>query len=173
MNDQISQILARMAAVEDELRTAVQQQESKMFFQIKGKRVEFERSVAEAGRRARTKVRRYCAANGLNRLGTVTYAGSGVHDPLVVRRDLAVFFRNLRGALGGDAFPYVWVPELHPDGHGFHAHFAVGRYVKRSLITDAWGQGFVHIKLLGDLGVGSGRPPRTKRDGRRVICRST
>lgn len=35
-------------------------------------------------------------------------------------------------------------------------HFAVGRYVPRSLIDASWGRGFVHIKLLGDLPVGSG-----------------
>jgi len=35
-------------------------------------------------------------------------------------------------------------------------HFAVGRYIRRSVIERAWGHGFVHIKLLGDLGVGAG-----------------
>lgn len=48
MNDRISQILAQMAALEEDLRSAVHDQESKMFFQIKGKRVEFERSVKAA-----------------------------------------------------------------------------------------------------------------------------
>lgn len=48
MNEQISHILARMATLEDELRTAVQQQEHKMFFEIRGKRVEFERTVKAA-----------------------------------------------------------------------------------------------------------------------------
>ena len=48
MNDRIVKILAQMAALEDELRTAVHEQESRMYFQIKGKRVEFERSVREA-----------------------------------------------------------------------------------------------------------------------------
>lgn len=48
MNDRITQLLAQMAALEDELRTAVHDQESRMFFQIKGKRVEFERSVKAA-----------------------------------------------------------------------------------------------------------------------------
>ncbi len=48
MNEQISHILARMATLEDELRTAVQQQEHKMFFEIKGRRVEFERTVKAA-----------------------------------------------------------------------------------------------------------------------------
>ena len=54
MNDRINQILARMAALEDELRSTVHEQESRMFFQIDGKRVEFERSVREAHRRLRT-----------------------------------------------------------------------------------------------------------------------
>jgi hypothetical protein len=40
-----------------------------------------ERSAIEAARQARTKVRRYCAANRLNRLGTLTYRGAGCHDP--------------------------------------------------------------------------------------------
>ena len=41
-------------------------------------------------------------------------------------------------------------------GHGLHVHFAVGRFVRRSLIDEAWGLGFVHIKLLGDLSSGAG-----------------
>ena len=48
MNEKITQILAQMAALENDLRTAVQEQESKMFFQIRGKRVEFESSVKAA-----------------------------------------------------------------------------------------------------------------------------
>lgn len=58
--------------------------------------------------------------------------------------------------LGGEPFPYVWVPELHKDRVHFHVHFAVGRYVRRGLIDHAWGRGFVHIKSLGGLPVGSG-----------------
>lgn len=114
-----------------------------------------ERSRAEAARRARTKLRRYCAGNGLNRLGTLTYAGSGCHDPLLFREHMGVFFRGLRHRLGGDRFAYAWVPEWHKSGHGLHAHFAVGRYVPRSDIEAAWGRGFVSIKLLGDLPVGA------------------
>jgi hypothetical protein len=115
-----------------------------------------ERSRQEAARRARGRLRRYCAANRLNRLGTLTYAGAGCHDPAEIRRDLGQFFRNLREATGGAAFPYAWVPEWHPGGHGLHAHFAVGRFIKRGLIAEAWGHGYTSIKLLGDLPVGSG-----------------
>jgi hypothetical protein len=115
-----------------------------------------ERSAAEAGRRARGRLRRYCAANRLNRLGTLTYRGDGCHQPELVRAHLGDFFRTLRSELGGKPIPYVWVPEWHKSGHGLHAHFAVGTFVPRGLIERAWGHGFVHIKLLGNLPVGSG-----------------
>ena len=115
------------------------------------------RAADEAARRARSKVRKYCAANHLNRLGTLTYQGAGCHDPMVLRRDVASFFRALRSLLDGRRpLPYIWVPEWHPGGHGLHVHFAVGRYIRRSVIEVAWPHGFVHIKLLGDLPVGSG-----------------
>ena len=57
-----------------------------------------ERAAEEAGRRARAKIRRYAAANRLNRLGTLTYRGEGCHDPLRLRDDLAGFFRDLRAS---------------------------------------------------------------------------
>lgn len=115
-----------------------------------------ERAAEEAARRARGQMRRYCAANLLNRHGTLTYRGEGCHDPRQVRVDLAGFFRRMRRGLGGEPFPYLWVPELHPGGHGFHLHFAVGRFVPRGLIEEAWGLGFIKIRLHGDLPVGSG-----------------
>jgi hypothetical protein len=49
------------------------------------------------------------------------------------------------------------VPQWHPGGHGLHAHFAVGRFVPRRLIERCWAHGFVHIKLLDGLPVGSGQ----------------
>jgi hypothetical protein len=116
-----------------------------------------ERAAEEAGRRARAKIRRYAAANRLNRLGTLTYRGAGCHEPLRLREHLASFFRALRDGLDSGRFAYVWVPQWHPGGHGLHAHFAVGRFVPRRLIEQAWGHGFVHIKLLDGLPVGSGR----------------
>jgi len=122
-----------------------------------------ERSRVEAARRARARVRRYCAANRLNRLGTLTYAGAGCHDVHEFRGDIAAFFRNLRDARGGQPFPYLWVPEWHPGGHGLHGHFAVGQYVPRGLIAEAWGLRFVSIKLLSDLPVGSGRLDEARR----------
>ncbi len=121
----------------------------------KGSAADPERAAIEAGRRARGRLRRYCSANRLNRLGTLTYAGEGCHDVAQVRADVAEFFRNVRAGLDGEALPYVWVPEWHKTGHGLHLHFAVGRFVPRGLIAEAWGRGFVHIKLLGDIGHGA------------------
>ncbi|HYK95593.1 MAG TPA: hypothetical protein VE011_07000 [Candidatus Dormibacteraeota bacterium] len=112
-------------------------------------------SREDAAHRARTKVRRYCAANRLNRLGTLTYAGEGNHDPGQLRLDVGRFFKRLRLAVA-QPFAYLWVPEWHPGGHGLHVHFAVGRFILVGDIREAWGAGHVHIRLLGDLPVGSG-----------------
>ena len=76
------------------------------------------RAREEAARRARARIRRYGAANRLNRLGTLTYRGGGCRDPLRLRADLAGFFRGLRERLAVGPFAYVWVPQWHPGGHG-------------------------------------------------------
>jgi hypothetical protein len=106
-----------------------------------------------ATRRARTKSRRYCAHNGLTRFGTLTHAGTGCWDPLELRVEMATFFRRLRAHIGR-RFPYIWVGEWHKS-HGLHAHYAIGRYVRREAIVGAWGRGFITIKLHGDLPLGS------------------
>ena len=76
MNDRISHILARMAALEDELRTAVRDQESRMFFQIKGKRIEFEHAVAQAHRRLKKNFLRWLVTDRPQNLitGPIIYA---------------------------------------------------------------------------------------------------
>jgi hypothetical protein len=104
-----------------------------------------------AVRRARTRVRRYCAANRLNRLGTLTYGPPFCRDPQLLRDHVGKFFRRLRVKLVVDRLPYLWVGEWHQDRQRLHAHFGVGRFVARSRIESAWPHGFVHIKLLGDL----------------------
>jgi len=131
----------------------------------KGSAADPERARQEAGRRARSRLRRYCAANRLSRLGTLTYRGDGEHDPARIRADLGAFFRELRSQLGGQPLPYAWVPEWHKSGHGLHAHFAVGRYIKRSQIEAAWPHGFVHIKLLGGLPTGTTSLGEARRAG--------
>ncbi|NMM37013.1 MAG: hypothetical protein HHJ09_05775 [Glaciimonas sp.] len=48
MNDNIRRLLAQMTVLEGELETALHEQETRMFFQIKGKRVEFEQTIKQA-----------------------------------------------------------------------------------------------------------------------------
>jgi hypothetical protein len=54
MNDHIRSLLAQMTALEDEMAAALQAQQHKMFFQIDGKRIEFEQSVKQAHRRLKS-----------------------------------------------------------------------------------------------------------------------
>lgn len=54
MNDRIQHVLTQMAALEDELRDALHEQETRMLFEIRGKKVEFERSIRQAHGRLKT-----------------------------------------------------------------------------------------------------------------------
>lgn len=76
MNEKITQILAQMAVLENDLRTAVQEQESKMFFQIRGKRVEFESSVKAAHRKLKKNFFRWLVTDRPQNLitGPIIYA---------------------------------------------------------------------------------------------------
>ena len=54
MDDRIRRLLNQISALEEDLRAAIHEQETSVFFQIKGKRVEFEQSIKEAHRRLKT-----------------------------------------------------------------------------------------------------------------------
>jgi len=56
MNDRINEILLNIAQLESELRNALHEQENRIFFQIKGRKVEFEHSVLSAHRRLKTTI---------------------------------------------------------------------------------------------------------------------
>jgi hypothetical protein len=116
---------------------------------------DLERAREEGDRRARGRLRRYAAANGLSRLITCTYRGEGCHEPRQLRRDVGAFVRRLRGGVGHGGIPYAWVPEWHKSGHGLHVHLGVGEYIEKGLIERTWGHGFVDVRLLGKRGEGS------------------
>jgi len=90
MNDRIRNIIAQITALEDDLRTALQEQQTSMFFQIKGKRVEFEQSVKQAHRRLKTGFFRWLVTNRPQNLitGPIIY---GMIIPLLIL-DLFVSF---------------------------------------------------------------------------------
>ena len=54
MNERINQLLNQIAALEDDLLVALHEQQSGVLFQIKGRRIEFERSIGEAHRRLKS-----------------------------------------------------------------------------------------------------------------------
>lgn len=47
MNDKLRLLLSRMSELEDELAVALHEQQSRMFFEIKGKRIEFDAAVRQ------------------------------------------------------------------------------------------------------------------------------
>jgi hypothetical protein len=63
MTDRIQQLLDQMTTLEDELRVALRDQPSTIFFQIKGKRVEFEKSVQATQRKLKTNFFRWLVTN--------------------------------------------------------------------------------------------------------------
>jgi hypothetical protein len=63
MNDRIRHLLDQMSALEDELRTALHERDEPIFFQIKGKRIEFERSIKQVHRRLKTGFFRWLVTN--------------------------------------------------------------------------------------------------------------
>jgi len=54
MNERIRGLLAQIATLEDELSVALHEQEHRMTFQIKGRRIEFEQSVRQAHEHLKT-----------------------------------------------------------------------------------------------------------------------
>lgn len=100
-----------------------------------------------AERRARRVVRRYCTANGIDRLVTLTFAPPFCTDPAELVEHRKRFIRRLRCSFG-HSFPYVWAPELHKDGVKLHAHLGLNRFVKKDQMAEVWGHGFVDVRLI-------------------------
>jgi hypothetical protein len=59
MNERIKDLLEKMTVLEDELRTALHEQETRIHFRINGKRVEFERTMKETHRRLKRGILRW------------------------------------------------------------------------------------------------------------------
>jgi len=92
MNNHVQQLLDQMAALEDELRTALNEQQSSMFFQVKGKRVEFEQSIKEAHLRLKKNFFRWLVTDRPQNLitGPIIYA---MIIPLVITDIFITFYQ--------------------------------------------------------------------------------
>ena len=104
MNENIAKILSQMAALEDELRTAVHEQENKMFFVIKGKRVEFESTVKDAHRKLKNNFFRWLVTNRPQNLITGPIIYSMIFPMLLF--DLFVSFYQFT------CFPIYGIPKV-------------------------------------------------------------
>lgn len=90
MNDKIDQLLKKMALLEDELQSALHAQEHRIFFQLRGKRVEFEQSALQAHRKLKMNLFRWLVTDRPQNLitGPLIY---GMIIPLVLL-DVCVSF---------------------------------------------------------------------------------
>lgn len=59
MNSRIKELLSQIANLEDELHAALREQETHLFYQFKGKRIEFERSIRETHARLKMNLFRW------------------------------------------------------------------------------------------------------------------
>lgn len=92
MNERIQQILSQITALEDDLRSALNEQQSSIFFQIKGKRVEFEQSIKEAHSRLKTNFFRWLVTNRPQNLitGPIIYS---MIIPLLITDFFVTFYQ--------------------------------------------------------------------------------
>jgi hypothetical protein len=63
MNEKIRQLLGQISVLEGELQTALHAQETRMFFEIRGKRVVFQRTVKTAHQRVKRGILRWIATD--------------------------------------------------------------------------------------------------------------
>jgi hypothetical protein len=92
MNERIQQILTEITALEDDLRTALNEQQSTIYFQIKGKRVEFEQSIRQAHAKLKTNFFRWLVTNRPQNLitGPIIYS---MIIPLLVADFFITFYQ--------------------------------------------------------------------------------
>jgi len=90
MNDRIRNLLAQMATLEEDLRIAIEEQETGVLYKIKGKRIEFEHTIKQAHARLKTNFFHWLVTNRPQNLitGPIIY---GMLLPLVIL-DLFVSF---------------------------------------------------------------------------------
>jgi hypothetical protein len=123
------------------------------------------RSSLRAQRRAMATSRRFMVRNGLVFMWVLTFE-HGLHGPEGYERSkrlVAEFVHErLRAALGGEAFPYWYAPEPHPNkngnsdescersdcpchGHGWHVNLFIAVPFPHAEMLALWGHGHVWV----------------------------
>lgn len=101
-----------------------------------------QRCRAEAVRRARKTLRRFCKEHLLFFMWTLTYEG-GQRDLAKLRRQVEALVAKVVAHRGGQRFPYAYVVEPHKDGERLHVHVAVPFWFNHKTLWAMWGHGFV------------------------------
>ncbi|MCL4552525.1 MAG: hypothetical protein M1305_03070 [Candidatus Marsarchaeota archaeon] len=104
------------------------------------------KNLERADKRALVALRRYCVRNVLLKMLTLTYADAQF-EARAAKRDINSLFVRWRYLKDGQPFPYAYVLELHPGGHGLHIHLAVPlRFIDKHWLQETWGHGIVHFR---------------------------
>ncbi|TAN26914.1 MAG: hypothetical protein EPN30_03975 [Actinomycetota bacterium] len=104
------------------------------------------KNLERADKRALVALRRYCVRNSLLKMLTLTYADAQF-EIRAAKRDINALFVRWRHLKDGQPFPYAYVLELHPGGHGLHSHLAVPlRFIDKHWLQETWGHGIVHFR---------------------------
>ncbi len=92
MNERVEVLLSQINDLEDELRTALSEQQSSIYFQIKGKRVEFEKSVKQAHRKLKKNFFKWLVTNRPQNLitGPIIYS---MIIPLLITDFFVTFYQ--------------------------------------------------------------------------------
>lgn len=104
-----------------------------------------ETSEEKNARRASSTLRKYCRHNSLDHLWTLTFK-VGVYEWSTVVEHWNYFLERFGRLLGG--MPLAGVIEPHPEGHGYHIHFAVRGFVDVADIRKCWTYGRIHVAAI-------------------------
>ncbi|MFM9912108.1 MAG: hypothetical protein ACKVN9_01060 [Methylophilaceae bacterium] len=137
MNDRIRQLLDQMNTLEEEMLAALHEQQIPMFFQIKGKRVEFEKSIREAHHKLKIGFFRWLMTRPQNLItGPIIY---GMAIPIVLL-DLCISFYQ------ATCFPIYKIAKVRRDDYIVidRQHLAYLNFVEKFHCTYcAYGTGLI------------------------------
>jgi hypothetical protein len=96
--------------------------------------------------RAKKAVRQFSVRWGLTKMWTFTFK-TAQWDKKQVKSHMNEFLMRWRVLNGGKPFPYLYVLELHPEGHGYHIHVAVpgGMFTDFFQLRRVWGHGRIRF----------------------------
>ena len=121
------------------------------------------RNERRAQQRAVKSVRQFCVRWGLTKMWTFTFK-EAQWDKATVKALMNAFLMRWRMLNGNKAFPYLYVLELHPEGHGYHVHVAVpgGMFTDFFQLRRVWGHGRIRFD------VNNRRSGESRNDARRL-----